>query len=298
MAFLGPLLVVVLINTLVVVLVTVILVRHTRKNISRKKESIGIKTVFRLILSVAGIMFLFGCSWLFAALTITVEEIQKPAQVLFTVFSSLQGFFIFVFFCIVSKEARELWKEVLSCGKYQSVYLNPSIKVTKKNAGLYSNISTIESTPRTSVSTDVFVSKKQCSSGTYLELANTSHGKKRSSSTHSEPLHPRRREKNINLSGTNVVMKDANDNSDIYSETELRGMDYFSSNKRDENESTKVAEGTMGINTIEIYENKAGVVEDGEDDRVIRREVNKMFIGKDQDVEEVYIVLGDEFDIN
>ena len=184
----------------------------------------------------------------------------------------------------------ELWKVPVCLS--QSLY-----KKKKKNAVISGIISTIESTSRTSVGTDVFVTKNQCSSGIYLELANTS-GKKRRSSMHSEPLHPRRREKNINLTGTNVVMKDANDNSDIYSETKLSGMDYFSSNKRDENEPMEVAEETMGINTIEIYENKAVVVDDGEDDRVIRREVNKMFIGKDQDVEEVYIVFGDEFDIN
>ena len=115
--------------------VIAILVRHTRGTMTRKKEAIGTKTVVRLMISIAGIIFLFGLSWLFAALTVTVQGIRLPAQVLFAVFNSLQGFFIFIFFCVLSEEARESWKELISCGQYKSSYLNPSLKWGKNSKG-------------------------------------------------------------------------------------------------------------------------------------------------------------------
>ena len=115
--------------------VIAILVRHTRGTMTRKKEAIGTKTVVRLMISIAGIIFLFGLSWLFAALTVTVQGIRLPAQILFAVFNSLQGFFIFIFFCVLSEEARESWKELLSCGRYRSTCLNPTLKWGKNSKG-------------------------------------------------------------------------------------------------------------------------------------------------------------------
>ena len=136
LAFLGPVLAIILVNTVIFIIVIFILVRHTRGTLSRKNESMGIKTVACLMMTIVGIMFLFGISWLFAALTVTVEKIRYPSQVLFTIFNSLQGVFIFVYFCIFKKEARESWKEVLSCGKYKSAFLNPSIKWNKTTSAM------------------------------------------------------------------------------------------------------------------------------------------------------------------
>ena len=78
------------------------------------------------MISVGGVMFLFGLTWLFAILTFSVTGLRETFQVLFTVFNSFQGFFIFLFFCVFGKEAREHWKEALSCGKYTSQFLHPS----------------------------------------------------------------------------------------------------------------------------------------------------------------------------
>lgn len=82
------------------------------------------------MISIAGVMFLFGLSWLFGALTITVTAVRLTFQILFAIFTSLQGFFVFIFFCVFSKEARELWKETLSCGRYKSKFLNPHLQFT------------------------------------------------------------------------------------------------------------------------------------------------------------------------
>ena len=59
-------------------------------------------------------MSLFGLTWIFGALTISGASL--PFQILFVVFNGFQGFFIFLFLCVFSTDARELWKESLSSG--------------------------------------------------------------------------------------------------------------------------------------------------------------------------------------
>ena len=74
-------------------------------------------------------MFLFGLTWLFGALTITGfgdSRASTAFQILFVILNAFQGFFIFLFFCVFSKDARESWMEVFSCGRYQSKFLHPS----------------------------------------------------------------------------------------------------------------------------------------------------------------------------
>jgi hypothetical protein len=78
------------------------------------------------MISVGGVMFLFGLTWLFGILTFSVDGLREAFQILFTIFNSFQGFFIFLFFCAFNKEALESWKELLSCGKYTSKLLHPS----------------------------------------------------------------------------------------------------------------------------------------------------------------------------
>jgi hypothetical protein len=113
--------------------VIVVLVRHTRGTAARKKESVSNKTIIRLMISISGVMFLFGITWLFAILTFSVTGLREAFQVLFVIFNSFQGFFTFLFFCVFNKEALESWREFLSCGKYRSKVLHPS------QAGKYSS---------------------------------------------------------------------------------------------------------------------------------------------------------------
>ena len=100
------------------VVVVTVLVRHMRGTMGRRKEQMKPKTAFRLLISITGIMSLFGLTWIFGALTISGASL--PFQILFVVSNGFQGFFIFLFLCVSSKDARELWKESLSCGRYKS----------------------------------------------------------------------------------------------------------------------------------------------------------------------------------
>ena len=77
------------------------------------------------MISISSVMFLFGLTWFFAILTFSIPGLRETGSILFTIFNSFQGFFIFLFFGVISKEARESWKEFLSCGKYTSQFLRP-----------------------------------------------------------------------------------------------------------------------------------------------------------------------------
>ena len=102
------------------------MVRHTRDTAARLNKPVSKKTIGRLMISIGGVMFLFGLTWLFAILTFSVDGLREIAQILFTVFNSFQGFFIFIFVCVLNKEVVESWREVLSCGRYQSKLLHPT----------------------------------------------------------------------------------------------------------------------------------------------------------------------------
>ena len=95
----------------------------------RSNEAMRPRTALRLIVSITSVTLLFGLTWLFAAFTFTIagnDGLRITFQALFTVFASFQGFFIFLFFCVLNKEARESWRELLSCGRYKSDFLRPS----------------------------------------------------------------------------------------------------------------------------------------------------------------------------
>ena len=127
-------------NVVMFVCVIVVLVRHDKNKAARLKEDIGMKTILRRMISISGVMFLFGLTWLFAVFTfnISVSEIKKTFEILFVLFNSFQGLFIFFFFIVLNREIIESWKELLSCGRYQSKLLghsHPKTKPKQNNSG-------------------------------------------------------------------------------------------------------------------------------------------------------------------
>ena len=62
---------------------------------------------------------ILGLTWVFGFLTIVENrESNLTFQVLFCIFNSLQGMFIFVLFCARQEEARNIWKDWLA-GKFE-----------------------------------------------------------------------------------------------------------------------------------------------------------------------------------
>ena len=100
-AFLGPILLILLFNMIIFVLVIVTLVRHQwrlSKEYNRKFDAV------KLLINVASIVFLFGLTWIFGALT--VVNANQAFQIVFALSNSFQGFLIFIFFCVLNTDVR------------------------------------------------------------------------------------------------------------------------------------------------------------------------------------------------
>jgi len=63
----------------------------------------------------ASVMILLGLTWAFAFFAIGGANIAF--QYLFAVFNSLQGLFIFIFYCASRKDVQQAWKEMLTRSK-------------------------------------------------------------------------------------------------------------------------------------------------------------------------------------
>lgn len=110
-----------LFNVVVFVLVTRVLIIHGKKNVSRAKGDKDKKKVFtntlKNLVSIVSVMIMFGLSWLFGALSIA--EAAIVFQWFFVIFSTTQGFMLFIFFCVIGTDAREEWKKLLTCYRYK-----------------------------------------------------------------------------------------------------------------------------------------------------------------------------------
>lgn len=102
-------------------LVVRVLIKHSKREIWRAKDDKDTKKVvigtIKTLLGIVCVMFMFGLSWLFGALSISGAAVVF--QWLFVIFSTSQGFVLFIFFCVVGRDAREEWKRLLSCYRYQ-----------------------------------------------------------------------------------------------------------------------------------------------------------------------------------
>ena len=122
-AFLGPILLIMVFNFTTFFVVMAVLVRH----IVRRTKADTIGTAFQLATSVASISVLFGLTWIFGALTVSKADLAF--QVIFALSNSFQGFFIFVFFCLLNKEVRLAWKQFFC---YHPIYESVAAKHTKQ----------------------------------------------------------------------------------------------------------------------------------------------------------------------
>ena len=87
------------------------------------------------------ITFLLGLTWVFGLLSLIHEDSSLTFQVLFCIFNSLQGFVIFVMFCVRQPGVIAVWKEWISycqsCGQKDlrmDVFKSSSNTVRKTSA--------------------------------------------------------------------------------------------------------------------------------------------------------------------
>ena len=134
-----------LFNIVVFVMVTVVLIKHTKKKLAKDGTKKAQGTV-KAIISVFSVMVMFGLSWLFGALSIDDGAIffQWP----FVILNTLQGFFLFIFFCVIGKDAREEWLNLLSCyrrkkkQKQSAASHSRSSQVPKSTSTKYTDLTT------------------------------------------------------------------------------------------------------------------------------------------------------------
>ena len=113
--FLGPIFAIILFNIVVFVLVVRVLLKHSKRKIVQASEKKKYTGTIKTLISIVSIMLMFGLSWLFGAFTISGASIVFSW--LFVISNSLQGFFLFLFFCVVGKDARDEWKSLFTCGQ-------------------------------------------------------------------------------------------------------------------------------------------------------------------------------------
>ena len=87
-----------------------VIVTSSKKNHDFNKQKNPKKLAIKTMVSIAGVMILFGLTWLFGALTI--RSASKVFQYLFVIFNAFQGFFFFLFICILGKDGREFWVQL------------------------------------------------------------------------------------------------------------------------------------------------------------------------------------------
>ena len=131
-AFLAPVILVLLFNFVIFIWIAAILIHHARHSATRNVEVPNNKNNIQLMITISGVMFLFGITWLFAILTFSVAGLRETFQILFTLFNSFQGFFIFLFFCTINKEARETWRELFGSGQQSELPHMPNDKTNGK----------------------------------------------------------------------------------------------------------------------------------------------------------------------
>ena len=121
------------------------------------KVQIPPKKTCKLILSLSGIMTLLGLTWVLSIFTSVGASTNRDAsfalQFLFVLFNSFQGFFLFVFFVILSSDARTAWLAVLcQCLKSSEPHTSKShlrytvntLSTAKTNTNICSTTGTLE----------------------------------------------------------------------------------------------------------------------------------------------------------
>ena len=129
--FLVPLFSIIAFNVVIFVMVARVLIIHSMKKAAKVKDDQG-KTAntVKILISIISVMVIFGLSWLFGALS--VDKAAIVFQWFFVLFSTSQGFLLFIFFCIISNDARQEWKKLLTCNRGQ---------ITKKEKHAISGVS-------------------------------------------------------------------------------------------------------------------------------------------------------------
>ena len=133
-----------LFNTIIFIIVIAVLIKQIRRR-RQMKHSSYFKSAPENLIKIIGIASIFGLTWLFGAFTVK-QKTQLAFLILFVLFSSFQGFFIFVFLCVMNKDTRELWSQFLIHGRCSKKANSSNISTGKLD--LHKYYQTASSTPK------------------------------------------------------------------------------------------------------------------------------------------------------
>eukprot|EP00731_Ephydatia_muelleri_P009410 Em0004g1748a len=107
-AFLGPILLILAFNAVIFIVVIAVLIKHAIKRSSGHSKKTH---PIQLMANIISVIILFGLTWIFGALTIM--KAAPTFQIVFTLLNSFQGFLIFIIFCVLKKEIRSSWTQII-----------------------------------------------------------------------------------------------------------------------------------------------------------------------------------------
>lgn len=110
-AFLGPVVLIIIINSVVFVFVMKQIVNRSSNKLTNTEKS-SLKVRLKGAISV---IVLLGLTWMFAIFA--VGDFGLVFHYLFAIFNSMQGLFIFIFYCFMKSDVRNLWKRRCACFK-------------------------------------------------------------------------------------------------------------------------------------------------------------------------------------
>ena len=114
-AFLIPIILIMIFNVCIFITSSYVVIKLKINQQKRNQARTSMKktNTCKLLALLAGFMFLLGLSWLILMFTVVGADTNIYAafaiQWLFVFFNSLQGFFLFVFFVALNRDARKLW---------------------------------------------------------------------------------------------------------------------------------------------------------------------------------------------
>uniref|UniRef100_A0A8D0HQP4 Adhesion G protein-coupled receptor G2 n=1 Tax=Sphenodon punctatus TaxID=8508 RepID=A0A8D0HQP4_SPHPU len=130
----------------------------------KKKKQLGTqrKTSIQDLRSVAGLTFLLGITWGFALFA--WGPVNLIFMYLFAIFNTLQGFFIFIFYCVAKENVRKQWRRYLCCGKFRlaensdwSRTATNGLKKQTVNQGVSSSSNSLQSNSNSTNSTTLLM---------------------------------------------------------------------------------------------------------------------------------------------
>ncbi|KAK7482383.1 hypothetical protein BaRGS_00026402, partial [Batillaria attramentaria] len=100
-AFVAPVALMIILNFIVFGIVLRVIVGKAHKKLGRSDAHSTLRRLRRAV----GVVILLGLTWVFGFMA--VGEVKLIMQYLFVVFNSLQGLFIFLFYCVMNREVHK-----------------------------------------------------------------------------------------------------------------------------------------------------------------------------------------------